>query len=88
MIDDDTIDQGSLSLPALLHSANGIVRSVLYCVPLTRCSVGLAGSAFKKVYCDPSFGRQVALYIAAEDLILPYGDSNIESPQSATNVLR
>ena len=36
-------------------------------------SLGLAGSAFKKVYYDPSMGRQVAIYIPAEDVIVPYG---------------
>jgi hypothetical protein len=40
-------------------------------------SLGLAGSAFKKVYFDPNLGRQVAIYIPAEDMIVPYGASNI-----------
>ena len=34
-------------------------------------SLGLAGSAFKKVYFDPGMGRQIALYIPAEDVIVP-----------------
>jgi hypothetical protein len=34
-------------------------------------SLGLAGSAFKKVYFDPNLGRQVAIYISAEDVIVP-----------------
>ena len=33
----------------------------------------LAGSAFKKVYYDPSKGRQVAMFIPAEDIVVPYG---------------
>jgi hypothetical protein len=41
-------------------------------------SLGLAGSAFKKVYFDPNLGRQVAIYIPAEDMIVPYGASNID----------
>jgi hypothetical protein len=42
-------------------------------------SLGLAGSAFKKVYFDPNLGRQASVYIPAEDVIVPYGASNIET---------
>ena len=51
-------------------------------------SLGLAGSAFKKVYFDPNIGRQTALYIPAEDVIVPYGASNIESAERVTHVMR
>jgi len=51
-------------------------------------SLGLAGSAFKKVYFDPNLGRQVAVYIPAEDVIVPYGASNIESAERVTHVMR
>jgi hypothetical protein len=51
-------------------------------------SLGLAGSAFKKVYYDPSIGRQVAIYIPAEDVIVPYGASNIEQAERVTHVMR
>jgi len=51
-------------------------------------SLGLASSAFKKVYFDPNIGRQVALYIPAEDVIVPYGASNIESAERVTHVMR
>ena len=51
-------------------------------------SLGLAGSAFKKVYYDPNMGRQTALYIPAEDVIVPYGASNIESAERVTHVMR
>ena len=51
-------------------------------------SLGLAGSAFKKVYFDPNIGRQVALYIPAEDVIVPYGASNIEAAERVTHVMR
>ena len=51
-------------------------------------SLGLAGSAFKKVYFDPNMGRQVAIYIPAEDVIVPYGASNIESAERVTHVMR
>jgi len=51
-------------------------------------SLGLAGSAFKKVYYDPNLGRQVAMYIPAEDVIVPYGASNIETAERVTHVMR
>ncbi len=51
-------------------------------------SLGLAGSAFKKVYFDPNIGRQSAIYIPAEDVIVPYGASNIESAERVTHVMR
>ena len=51
-------------------------------------SLGLAGSAFKKVYFDPSMGRQVSIYVPAEDVIVPYGASNIEQAERVTHVMR
>jgi hypothetical protein len=45
-------------------------------------NLGLAGAAFKKVYYDPSIGRQTAVFIPAEDLIIPYGASSART-QSA-----
>ena len=51
-------------------------------------SLGLAGSAFKKVYFDPTFARQVAIYIPAEDVIVPYGASHIETAERITHVMR
>ena len=51
-------------------------------------SLGLAGSAFKKVYYDPNLGRQAAIYISAEDVIVPYGASNIEAAERVTHVMR
>ena len=51
-------------------------------------SLGLAGSAFKKVYFDPNIGRQTAIYIPAEDVIVPYGASNIEFAERVTHIMR
>ena len=51
-------------------------------------SLGLAGSAFKKIYYDPSLNRPVALYIPAEDVIVPYGASNIETAERVTHLMR
>jgi len=51
-------------------------------------SLGLSGSAFKKVYYDPNKDRQTAVYIPAEDVIVPYGASHIESAERVTHVMR
>ena len=51
-------------------------------------SLPLAGSAFKKVYYDPSKGRQVAMFIPAEDIVVPYGASNIETAERVTHIMR
>lgn len=48
----------------------------------------LAGSAFKKVYYDPSIGRQVAVFIPAEDIVVPYGASSLEKAERVTHVMR
>ena len=48
----------------------------------------LAGSAFKKVYYDPSLGRQVAMFIPAEDMVVPYGAANLETADRVTHVMR
>ena len=48
----------------------------------------IAGSAFKKVYYDPSKGRQVSMFIPAEDIVVPYGASSIESADRVTHVMR
>jgi hypothetical protein len=50
--------------------------------------LGLAGNAFKKVYYDPSLERQVSLFVPAEDVVVPYGASNIQTSQRVTHVMR
>ena len=50
-------------------------------------SLPATGSAFKKVYYDPSLGRQVSVFIPAEDIILPYGASDIQSCYRVTHVM-
>ena len=50
--------------------------------------LGLSGNSFKKVYYDPSFGRQTAMYIPAEDVVVPYGASNLETAERVTHVMR
>jgi len=51
-------------------------------------SLPIAGSAFKKVYYDPSKGRQMAVFIGAEDIVVPYGAKDIESAERVTHVMR
>jgi virulence-associated protein VagC len=50
--------------------------------------LGLAGNAFKKVYFDPSLDRQAAIYVPAEDVIVPYGASSLETSPRVTHVMR
>jgi hypothetical protein len=50
--------------------------------------LGLAGNAFKKIYFDPYIGRQVAVYVPAEDMVVPYGASNLETAERVTHVMR
>jgi len=50
--------------------------------------LGLSGNAFKKVYFDPALDRQVSIFIPAEDVIVPYGASNLESAERVTHVMR
>ena len=50
--------------------------------------LGLSGNAFKKVYFDPSLGRQVAVFVPAEDVVVPYGASNLETANRMTHVMR
>jgi hypothetical protein len=50
--------------------------------------LGLAGNAFKKVYFDPSLDRQVSMYVSADDVVVPYGASNLETAERVTHVMR
>ena len=48
----------------------------------------LMGSAFKKVYYDPGLGRQVAMFVPADDLIVSYGETSLQSAQRITHRMR
>lgn len=50
--------------------------------------LGLAGNAFKKVYYDPSLERQVSIFVPAEDIVVPYGASSLETAERVTHVMR
>lgn len=51
-------------------------------------NLGLAGCAFKKVYFDPQKGRQVSIFVPAEDIIIPYGASSVRDSERATHTMR
>jgi hypothetical protein len=51
-------------------------------------NLGLIGSAFKKVYFDPTLGRQVSMFVPAEDVVIPYGSSGARSAERVTHVMR
>ena len=50
--------------------------------------LGLSGNAFRKVYFDPGLNRQTAIFVPAEDVVVPYGASNIETSPRVTHVMR
>ena len=50
--------------------------------------LGLAGNAFKKVYFDPALNRQASIFVPAEDIVVPYGASNLETAERVTHVMR
>jgi len=51
-------------------------------------SLPATGSAFKKVYEDPNIGRQVSMFVPAEDIILPYGATDMDTCYRVTHVMR
>ena len=51
-------------------------------------NLGLAGAAFKRVYFDPGLNRQVAMFIPAEDIIIPYGASSAATAERLTHIMR
>ena len=51
-------------------------------------SLPATGSAFKKVYEDPNLGRQVSMFIPAEDIVLPYGATDMDTCYRVTHVMR
>jgi len=51
-------------------------------------SLPLAGSAFRKVYYDPNLGRPRSIFAPAEDVVVNYGASDLETCERATHVMR
>jgi hypothetical protein len=50
--------------------------------------LGLSGNAFKKVYYDPSRGRQASIFVPAEDVVVPYGSEDLQTAERVTHVMR
>ena len=50
-------------------------------------SLPLAGSAFRKVYYDPNLERPASIFVPAEDVVVNYGASDLETCQRATHVM-
>lgn len=51
-------------------------------------NLGLSGATFKKIYYDPALGRQTALMIPGEDVVMPYGASNIYTAERVAHFMR
>ena len=51
-------------------------------------SLPATGSAFKKVYYDPNLGRQTSLFVPAEDILLPYGTTELMTCPRVTHIMR
>ena len=50
--------------------------------------LGLSGNAFKNVYFDPVKDRQTSIFVPAEDIVVPYGASDLETAERVTHVMR
>ena len=48
----------------------------------------LAGSSFKKVYYDVDLGRPVAKFVPAEDLVVPYLSTDLNTAERVTHVVK
>ena len=51
-------------------------------------NLGFVGSAFKKVYFDPSLNRQVSMFVPAEDVYIPYGTTEISNCPRITQMMK
>jgi hypothetical protein len=50
-------------------------------------SLPLAGSAFRKIYFDPSLGRPTSMFVPAEDFVVSYNESELEHAERYTHVM-
>jgi len=50
-------------------------------------SLPLAGSAFRKIYFDPSLGRPTSMFVPAEDFVVSYNESELEQAERYTHVM-
>lgn len=74
-------DDMNYQLTEVMHEYRPEHERLLY-------SLGLAGAAFKKVYLDPGLDRQTAIFIPAEDIIIPYGATSANTAERLTHVMR
>ena len=51
-------------------------------------SLPLAGSAFRKVYYDPNLDRPCSIFVPAEDVVVNYGASDLETCERATHIMK
>jgi len=50
-------------------------------------SLPLAGSAFRKIYFDPSLGRPTSMFVPAEDFVVAYNEAHLEQAERYTHVM-
>jgi len=50
-------------------------------------SLPLAGSAFRKIYFDPSLGRPTSMFVPAEDFVVAYHESDLDQAERYTHVM-
>ena len=74
-------DDMNFELTEEMKEFRGEHERMLWSLPAT-------GSAFKKVYYDPNLGRQVSMFVPAEDIILPYGTTDLDTCHRLTHVMR
>lgn len=51
-------------------------------------NLAIAGSAFKKIYFDPTLNRQTSAFVTAEDLVVPYGATDISTAPRIAHRMR
>ena len=50
-------------------------------------SLPLAGSAFRKIYFDPSLGRPTSMFVPAEDFVVSYNEADLDQAERYTHVM-
>jgi hypothetical protein len=50
-------------------------------------SLPLAGSAFRKIYFDPSLNRPTSMFVPAEDFVVSYNESDLDQAERYTHVM-
>jgi hypothetical protein len=50
-------------------------------------SLPLAGSAFRKIYFDPSLGRPTSMFVPAEDFVVAFNEADLDQAERYTHVM-